>query len=155
MSQDTTDLSYLSHSATQGLGDLGGGKGGVNPGLSLHSALVLSAQGLPLGLVGQKLWAPVATGKGSHKRSDPLETKESYRWVEALAWVGQYLPHVEQVILVSASESDFYEYMAAPRAANVELLFRVHHLQRYVCCQAERLPLREVSFAQTQICFAA
>ncbi len=146
VSQDTTDLSYLTHHATQGLGDLGGGNGGVNLGLSLHSALVLTPQGLPLGLVGQKLWAPVATGKGSHKRSAPLETKESYRWVEALGWVGQYLAQARQVVMVSDSESDFYEYMSAPRAANVELLFRVHHLQRYVYYQQRRLPLEQASF---------
>ena len=149
VSQDTTDLSYLRHSATQGLGDLGGGKGGVNLGLSLHSALALSAQGLPLGLVGQKLWAPVATGKGTHQQSALLQTKESSRWVEALAWVGQYLTRVKQVVMVSDSESDFYEYLSAPRAANIELLLRVHHLQRYVFCQAERLPLQEVSFAHS------
>lgn len=148
VSQDTTDLSYLTHRATQGLGDLGGGNGGVNQGLSLHSALVLSVQGLPLGLVGQKLWAPVATGKGSHKRSDPLQTKESYRWVEALDWVGQYLPGIKQVVMVSDSESDFYEYMSAPRATHVDLLFRVHHLHRYVYYGQERLPLGQVSFAQ-------
>jgi hypothetical protein len=89
VSHDTADLSFLTHHATQGLGDLGGGKGGANLGLCLHSALTLSQQGLPLGLVGQKLWAPVATGKGTHKRKDPLESKESYRWVETLEWVGQ------------------------------------------------------------------
>lgn len=147
VSHDSTDLSYTTHHATEGLGDLGGGNGGVNLGLSLHSALVLSAQGLPLGLIGQKLWAPVATGKGSHKRSEPLETKESYRWVEALGWVKQYLFQVQQVVMVSDSESDFYEYMSAPRGSNVELLFRVHHLHRYVYYQGERMPLGEVSFA--------
>ena len=147
VSQDTTDLSYLTHHATAGLGDLGGGNGGVNLGLSLHSALALSPQGLPLGLVGQKLWAPVATGKGTHRRTDPLETKESYRWVEALGWVGEYLSEVKQVVVVSDSESDFYEYIAAPRAANVDLLFRVHHLHRYLYFEGERMPLGRVSFS--------
>ena len=79
VSHDTADLGFATHPATKGLGDLGGGKGGVNLGLSLHSALALSVQGLALGLVGQKLWAPVATGKGSHQRGAPLESKESYR----------------------------------------------------------------------------
>lgn len=146
VSQDTTDLSYLTHHATEGLGDLGGGNGGVNLGLSLHSALVLSEQGLPLGLIGQKLWAPVATGKGTHKRNAPLETKESYRWVEALGWVKQYLAQVRQVVLVSDSESDFYAYISAPRSSNVALLFRVHHLHRYVYYRGVRMPLGQVSF---------
>lgn len=149
VSQDTTDLSYLTHHATEGLGDLGGGNGRVNLGLCLHSALALSQRGLPLGLVGQKVWAPVATGKGTHRRTDPLESKESYRWLEALNWVGQYLTEVKQVVVVSDSESDFYEYIAAPRAANVDLLFRVHHLHRYVCFAEERMPLERVNFTNT------
>jgi hypothetical protein len=147
VSHDTTDLSYPTHPATQGLGDLGGGRGGVNLGLCLHSALALSVQGLPLGLVGQKLWAPVATGKGTHKRTAPLETKESYRWLEALGWVDEYLAKVKQVVMVSDSESDFYEYMSASRSAHVELLFRVHHLQRSIFYERERMQLGSVSFA--------
>lgn len=144
VSHDTTDLSYPSHHGTQGLGNLGGGGSGKNPGLCLHSALCLSVLGQPLGLVGQKLWAPVVTG--SYKPSAPLETKESHRWVEALQWVGQYLSKVGQVVMVSDRESDFYEYMAAPRPSNTELLFRALHLQRYVLYQNERMPLGQVSF---------
>jgi hypothetical protein len=146
VSQDTTDLSFLTHYATAGLGDLGGGNGGVNLGLCLHSALVLSQRGLPLGLVGQKLWAPVATGRPERHRNYPLEEKENYCWVEALQWVSQYLCGVKQVVIVSDRESDFYEYFSSPRPANVEILFRVHHLQRYVYCQGERMPLGRVSF---------
>ena len=147
VSHDTPDLSYPTHYASQGLGDLGGGRGGVNLGLCLHSAMAMSVQGLPLGLVGQKRWAPVATGKRTHKPTAPLETKESYRWLEALAWVGQYLAKLKQVVMISDSESDFYEYMSADRPANVELLFRAHHLQRYVYYQGERMQLGSISFA--------
>lgn len=135
VSQDTTDLSYPTHHATEGLGDLGGGRGGVNLGLSLHSALAMSAAGLPLGLVGQKLWAPAATGRPEHHRHYPLEEKENYCWVEALQWVEQYLSGVKQVVMVSDRDSDFYEYFSSPRPANVDLLFRVHHLHRYVYCR--------------------
>jgi hypothetical protein len=149
VSQDTTDLSFTRHYSTTGLGDLGGGNGGVNLGLSLHSALALTPEGLPLGLVGQKLWAPVATGKGSHNYLNPLEQKESYRWLEALQWVQQYLAPVHQVLLLSDSESDFYEYLAAPRPANVELLLRVCHQHRYVYYQEKRVPLGQVNFNNT------
>lgn len=147
VSQDTTGPSYLTRHATEGLGDLGGGRGGVNPGLSLHSALAMSAAGLPLGLVGQKLWAPVATGRPEHHRFCPLEEKENYCWVEALQWAGQYLSGTKQVVMVSDRDSDFYEYFSSPRPANVDLLFRVHHLHRYVYCRGERVRLSAASFA--------
>jgi hypothetical protein len=147
VSQDTTDLSYFTHFATKGLGDLGGNsKVAINAGLALHTAMALSEEGLPLGLVGQKCWAPVATGRERHPCHYPLEEKESYRWVEALQWISQHLAKVEQVIVVSDRESDFYEYMIALRGENVELLFRAHHLQRKVYYGQEKRQLKEVIF---------
>jgi hypothetical protein len=53
---------------------------------------------------------------------------------------------VKQVVVVSDSESDFYEYMSAPRPANVDLLFRVHHLHRYAYFGEERMQLGRVPF---------
>lgn len=149
VSQDTTDISYPKHYESEGLGDLGGGRGGVNPGLCLHSAMVISQEGLPLGLVGQKVWAPVATGRKEHPKKYPLEEKENYCWVEALQWTSQYLAKVNQVLVISDRESDFYEYMIAPRAANMELLFRAHHLQRYVYYNDVKMHLRDVTFSHS------
>lgn len=153
VSQDTTDFSYPSHPATEGLGNLvgggGGRKGSIHPGLALHTAMALSEEGLPLGLVGQKLWAPVTTGRERHPCHYPLEEKESYRWVEALQWIDQHLAKVEQVVVVSDRESDFYEYMIAPRGGNVDLLFRAHHLQRKVYYGQEKMQLKEVVFPDT------
>lgn len=149
VSHDTTDISYPTHPKTKGLGDLGGG-GGESPGIALHSAMVLSKQGLPLGLVGQKIWAPVATGREKHPCKYPLEEKESYRWVEALQWVKQYLAAVvEQVVVISDRESDFYEYMIAPKPSNVDLLFRAHHLHRKIYYNNVKMRLKEVAFHDT------
>jgi hypothetical protein len=63
-----------------------------------------------------------------------------------LQWISQHLVKVEQVVVVSDRESDFYEYMIAPRAANVDLLFRAHHLQRKVYHGQEKMQLKEVVF---------
>lgn len=149
VSHDTTDISYTDHYCSEGLGDLGGGNGGVNLGLCLHSAMALNEQGLPLGLVGQKIWAPVATGRKKRAEKYSLEQKESYRWVEALQWVGQHLTKVARVVMISDRESDFYEYMIAPRAVNVELLFRAHHLQRHIYYNDVKMPLNDVVFSWT------
>ncbi|MDF9798755.1 hypothetical protein OKW21_004018 [Catalinimonas alkaloidigena] len=147
VSQDTTDLNYASHVATEGLGDLGGSH--VNPGLCLHTAMALSEQGTALGLVGQKLWPPQSTGRTKQVQFYPLEEKESYRWVEALQWVDQHLAKAKKVIVISDRESDFYEYMAARRSKHVELLFRAHHLNRKVHYEQEKMLLKEVVFPNT------
>lgn len=116
VSQDTTDLNYAGRPATEGLGDLGGMD--LTPGLCLHTAMALSEEGLPLGLVGQKLWAPVVGDTEKHSRYYALEEKESYKWVEALQWTSLHLAKVKQVIIISDRESDFYEYMIAARGKN-------------------------------------
>lgn len=67
VSHDTTDISYLKHYQSEGLGDLGGGNGGINLGLCLHSAMVISQQGLPLGLVGQKACRAKGLGSCSYR----------------------------------------------------------------------------------------
>jgi hypothetical protein len=152
VSQDTTDLSFPGHTATQGLGDLGGGGGkGVNPGLSLHTAMALTPGGLPLGVVGQKLWAPLAKGREQYHYKYALEEKESYCWVEALQWAGHYLSKAEKVLILSDRDSDFYEYMKAERAGNVELLLRVHHLTRMVYFEGRKQYVDAIRFsASTQ-----
>jgi hypothetical protein len=141
VSQDTTDINYQTHYATSGLGDLGGRKDRGHTGICLHTAMAINEQGLPLGLVGQKIWAPVASGRPQRHRQYALEEKESYRWVEALQWTGQYLQHIKRVIVVSDRESDFYEYLNAPRQNNIELLFRVHFLNRLVYYQGAKQAL--------------
>ena len=152
ISQDTTDLNYQTHYATAGLGDLGGRKDRGHAGLCLHSAMAITEQGLPLGLVGQKVWPPVTTGRPQHYGWYALEEKESYRWVEALQWTSQYLGHIKHVIVVSDRESDFYEYLTAPRQENIDLLFRAHHLNRLVFYQTEKQALGNIDLQeQTQV----
>lgn len=141
--QDTTDLNYHTHGKTQGLGVLGGPN---IAGLSLHSALLLDAQGVPLGLLGQRIWAPSAQGRPLPNYRYPLAEKESHRWVEALTWVNQHLAQHPDVTVVADREADFYAYLAWPRPANTSLLVRVQHLHRGVDWHGHRLPLSQVPF---------
>jgi hypothetical protein len=150
VSQDTTDINYQTHYATSGLGDLGGRKDRGHAGICLHTAMAINPQGLPLGLVGQKIWPPLASGRPQRHRKYALQEKENYRWVEALEWTGQYLQHIKRVIVVSDRESDFYEYLHAPRQDNIALLLRAHFLNRLVYYQGEKqalgiIPLQQVT----------
>ena len=146
--QDTTDLNFGGHLASEGLGDLGGSTGKPILGLCVHSALATTEAGIPLGLISQKIWAPTV---GSKEKKVipylPIEEKESYRWLEALQDISRRLKDVSKVIVVSDRESDFYEYITAARSKNVELLFRAHHLARKVYVGGEKIALGQVSFS--------
>ena len=121
--QDTSELDFTSHPHTSGLGHL---DGRTRRGLKLHSALGVSPDGIPLGLVAQTLWArDLATiGINRQRRQRPFEEKESLRWVTTLDAISEALPGPTQVVVVTDCEGDMFELFAAPRPDHVELLIR-------------------------------
>ena len=108
---DTTFLDYKNIKAKRdGYGPIGNG----GNGLILHTALAVEPlQGQPLGLFWQKLWhretkakPPVSETPDQKKarqsnerkaaRKKPFESKESYRWVEALMAVSKQFQGLEK-----------------------------------------------------------
>ena len=69
--EDSTDLNYNPHLKKTGMGNIGGGGKGAK-GLSMHSAIIVTTLGEPLGLVGQYIWAPVITGRKKQHREYPI-----------------------------------------------------------------------------------
>lgn len=55
VAQDTSSLNFSTHKKTEGLGPIGIGESLT--GLLMHTALCLSTEGVPLGILGQKIWA--------------------------------------------------------------------------------------------------
>jgi hypothetical protein len=126
--QDTTDLNFSTRSHCEGLGQIGTNQTGAKSrGLRLHSSLVLSQAGLPLGLVQLHGYAPQsAEGKD---RQRPIEQKESYRWLEGFAEameVAALIPNT-RVISVADREADMFElfdYRRRQTGRKAELLIR-------------------------------
>ena len=71
---DTTDLDLSSKPQMQGVGPLGAKK---TQGLKVHSVLLATTSGVPLGLAAQNVWArdPAKTGQSKNWRKRPLEDK--------------------------------------------------------------------------------
>jgi hypothetical protein len=125
--QDTTGLS-LGGGGTriQGLGSMGG-KGSAR-GLFVHSALMSTPEGLPLGIVYQQVWAREdAAGKRETRRSRLIEEKESFRWLETVDAVESLLPHEVEVWIAGDREADIFELFAMPRRPGMELVVRATH----------------------------
>jgi len=127
--QDTTGLDFTHHPSTKGLGHLD------HPcvkGLKVHSCLTVSEQGVPQGVIHQKVWArdPKTIGK-KHKRSKlKTKDKESQRWLDTLSASQEAIPEGKQVITVADREADIYDLFALPRRENSHLLIRVSHNRR-------------------------
>lgn len=122
IAQDTTTLDYTRHKATGGLGPIGRSK---THGLFLHSALALSVEGTPLGLLHQHSWAreEEERGKVGERRKKETQQKESAKWFAPLEACAQISPAV-RVLLIGDREADIYDLFAHPRAAHVDLLVR-------------------------------
>jgi hypothetical protein len=118
--EDTTELNYTSHPATQGLGRIGeeGGQG-----LLLHNTLALEVAAWSanrpevnvVGLAAQHCWTrpqelvrgPVPAGK-ERKRRRLTRPRESERWASCLEGQAVVPPGV-QWLYVADRESDIYE----------------------------------------------
>lgn len=123
--QDTTELDYTPH-APQGAGPLTSEK---RQGFLDHSHVAFTPEGLCLGVLEAKIWARSDEGFGqSQKRKyDPLETKETFRWLEGYRHACEAARQTPgtQIISVSDREGDLYELFveadvqaAAGRAAD-------------------------------------
>jgi hypothetical protein len=125
VAQDTTSYNYSSHKATTGLGYIESKT--TSKGIEMHTGLVLRRDGLPLGLIGQKLWVrqDEDRGKKYKRKSLPIESKESYKWIDGLQWIIERLAKKgKEIWLIADRESDVYEYMSCACPKNVYLLTR-------------------------------
>lgn len=124
--QDTTELDFSSHSNTRGLGPLS------NPlasGLHVHSALCVSPEGVPLGLLHQHVWSrsPKQPGPVPKSRKRQITEKESHRWLAGLQVTQSLIPSDTAVVMVSDREGDIYELFSTPRRPGSEFLIRASH----------------------------
>jgi hypothetical protein len=106
----------------------------------LHTSLVLTTEGLPLGIAASKFWTRQEfKGTNALKRSVnptrmPIEQKESYRWLENMRQSTQLLGQPEQCIPIGDRESDIYELFCEARQHNTHFLVRtvVNRLARKI-----------------------
>jgi hypothetical protein len=78
--QDTTELNFTHHPATQGMGYLDHAK---SYGLKVHSVFCTTGNGVPLGVLHQQVWARdmALLGKKHQRHKKPITDKESQRWL--------------------------------------------------------------------------
>ena len=99
-------------------------------GLLMHSSLVLTAEGTPLGLAAAKFWTRKQF-KGTNarkKRINPtrvaIEQKESVRWLENLAQSTHLLGEPSRCVHIGDRESDIFELFSAAHDLGTHFLVR-------------------------------
>jgi hypothetical protein len=99
-------------------------------GVLMHSSLVVTQEGLPLGLAAIKFWTrDKFHGANALKRKInptrvPIEQKESYRWLENVKQSTALLASPERLVHIGDRESDIYELFSIAQDAGTHFLLR-------------------------------
>ncbi len=135
--QDTSYISYTSHIKTDGLGIISS-RPGTNlskiqaDGVVMHTSFAITTEGLPLGLLDQKIFARPQIDneikkikKRTHNNSVTIEDKESIRWIESLIRSDDAMKSTNtQVITICDREADMYDFFEAANSAQSSVLVR-------------------------------
>ena len=99
-------------------------------GILMHSSLVVTAEGLPLGLAAIKFWTRDKF-KGTNALKSkvnptrvPIERKESIRWLENLRQSTALLNRPEHCVHIGDRESDIYELFCTAQQAGTHFVVR-------------------------------
>ena len=126
--QDTTKLDFSSKRSATNLGCLNYIR---QKGMFLHNHLVVSPQGVPIGLFAQHYYARSADslGSGQQHKYDPIEEKESYRWLAQWQQMQEYVADQpdSEAIMVADREADIHEVLQSRQQAHCHYLIRSRH----------------------------
>ncbi len=122
--QDTTYLNYDGHDNCDGLGYIGTEQ---LKGVILHSTLMVTPSGLPLGLMTQDLSTRTELKRLTDKQRSKLqiEEKESYRWIVALRETEKFArSEGRTVVTVGDRECDIFEFLHEAHLLNAYYVVR-------------------------------
>ena len=134
--QDTTYFNYTHHPKTSGLGLLsrynGSHKEVLTKGLYMHSTLAVTAEGLPLGILDQKISTREVLPKEMTRKMKkaynsnlPIEEKESFRWLESMRSAHNiFSDEDKKVVTIADREADIYDLMLLADELGTHYLIR-------------------------------
>jgi hypothetical protein len=140
--QDTTTFNfearYLDKSDPE-MGELGANGG---QGFFVHPSIVIEKQtGNLLGSSDLYIWNRKKNAPGKHERQyqkQPIEQKESYRWIMACQRSKEVLKQAASILFISDRESDIYEEFARVPDEKSDVLIRCKE-NRLLYCNKQKL----------------
>lgn len=124
--QDTTFFNYDAQRSRDEMGII---ESKVRPlrGLLAHNVLIITPEGVPLGVFYQKIYArnPKEIKPKWYERN--FEEKESYRWAESVNFLGSHLPKGTHCVVVADREADIFEHLQACQKNDLDFVVRSSH----------------------------
>jgi hypothetical protein len=135
---DTTTLNYTTNKSAPRIDYLDRIK---QKGYYMHTLMLCDAQGCPEGLLrsgfynrrAEDLHKSTKVSSGTVSKQ-PIEEKESYRWLEDLQTLHTLFGTLTQhrFVHVMDREGDIFEVFSAPRYDHIHILCRLHHDRKVV-----------------------
>lgn len=138
--QDTSYFNYTAHPKTKGLGILSRFTGKykkdiITSGLYMHTTIGIDTNGLPLGLLDQKISSrevlpkeKVELKKRTHNIALPIEEKESIRWLDSMREsVSLFDNQDKKVVTIADREADIYDLYLLAEKLDTHYLIRASH----------------------------
>lgn len=132
MIQDTSDFNFTHHRSKtweQGFGQTCSQN--YVRGLKVHSSLMVSTEGVPLGISDLQIWTREPKKKKKKKQEQKIKNnigqKESKRWLTGLVDTELAVSANTTVVTVTDREGDIYEMLAMTRSDHSHLLIRAKH----------------------------
>ena len=122
--QDTMSVNYKTHTKTEGLGYNCEKK---TPGVNVHSDLAVTVEGIPLGVLDQRVstrFDKEDTRTKEQRKRRPIEEKESYCWLEAMKTASENAPSDVKLIHIADREGDIYELYALAESTGEKFIVR-------------------------------
>lgn len=100
-------------------------------GILMHSSLVVTPEGLPLGIAAIKFWTRQefkgtrALKKKINSTRVPIKEKESFRWLENLRQSDALLGDPNRCVHIGDRESDIFELFDAAHQDGTHFVFRI------------------------------
>ncbi len=100
-------------------------------GVLMHSSLVLTPEGLPLGFSAKKFWNrdKFKGAKSIYRKTNatriPIEEKESYRWIEGVKNTNKLLGEPHRIVHIGDREADIYDLFYAAQNDDSNYLVRI------------------------------
>jgi hypothetical protein len=117
-------VNYSGHAKTEGMGYNCEQSLGVN----VHSCVMMTTDGIPLGLLAQSVTTReenASRGKTrEEKRARPIEEKESNRWLETMRTAAENAPPRAKLIHIADREGDIYELFALAERIGESFIIR-------------------------------
>lgn len=133
---DTSSIDYTTKNSVEGLGIL---ESAHAKGLLIHPLIAITPARICLGLIDVQIWsrdgeAHRKTLSSEIRRNEPIEEKESFRWLKSYrkgCELAQQYPQT-QFITMQDRESDILEYLVEgvqtkEKHNNLDLIIRINH----------------------------